>query len=84
MAKPAIITLEKLQKKYPGLEIKDRGPAGRFPWLRYQALRIFTEQLDLPAIPKVRSALCGPVTIKELMGHGSTLEDLADSLARAA
>lgn len=84
MAKPANITLAKLQKRYPGLEIVDRGTAGRFPWLRFQALRIFTEQLDLPAIPKVRSAVCGPVTIKELMGHGSTLEDLADSLARAA
>lgn len=84
MAKPVNVTLEKLQKRYPGLEFVDRGAVGRFPWLRFQALRIFTEQLDLPAIPKVRSAVRCPVTIKELMGHGSTPEDLADSLARAA
>lgn len=83
MVKPANVTIEKLQKRYPGLEFFDKG-VGRFPWLRFQALRYFTEELDLPAIPKVRSSVYCSVITKELMGHGSTPEDLADSLARAA
>jgi len=78
------ITLAKVQKRYPGLEIVDKGPNIRFQWLRFQAHRIATEQLDLPVIPRVRAAVFGTVTVKELMGHGGTLEDLANSLARAA
>jgi hypothetical protein len=84
MSKQEHVTLAQVQRRYPGLEIVDKGPKLRFQWLRFQAHRVLTEQLDLPAIPKVRAAVSGPVTIRELMGHGSTLEDLANSLARAA
>jgi hypothetical protein len=73
--------LKRLRNVYSHLDIKER-PKIKDQWsfLRWQAIAKGTEHLDLPAIPRLRAAVCETVTFRRLIAHSDTLEGLADAL----